>query len=285
VFCPPNCEPFLPLYISTTIDSFSDIWGPLWKLKDQENPDKYSAYVVGSGSIVQWQHDPRTCPELKEERFCHWIGNEELEDRTHNKHGRRRKHRYIPFDGKEKLLIGAPNNNPPASAPLEPWSVNQICSVPISKVRTRLREAGRLCIVGASKAYHYNDSNQYHLQVGYRGVNASATRQYKRVPGQSLKDILIELWAMEPEIRDPKLLEDLHGVEISMCTCNAQRVSLTQILRLKCMRHLLRDFNWRDPTYCTEHFLTLEDTLRPKRLLNALFKENFDPLSCLGSRC
>ena len=57
VFCPPDCEPSLPLYFSTTIDGFSDIWGTLWKLKDEDSPDKYSAYVVGSGSIVQWQHN------------------------------------------------------------------------------------------------------------------------------------------------------------------------------------------------------------------------------------
>ena len=282
VFCPPNCEPSLPLYISATIDSFSDIWGPLWKLKDQDNPDKYSAYVVGSGSIVQWQHDRATSPELIDERFCHWICNEELENSTYDKLGRGTNLPYIPFDGKEKLLIGARTNNSSAPVSLEPWTVNQRCSVPTSEVRTRLREAGRLCIVGASKPYHYNDSNQYQLQVGYGGVNASAMRQYKRVPGQSLKDILIELWAMEPDIRDPKLLEDLHGVEISTCTNNAQRVSLVKILRLNCMHHLLRDFNWRDPGYCMEHFLTLEDTLRPKRLLDPLFKQKFDYAVMLG---
>jgi hypothetical protein len=282
VFCPPNCEPSLPLYISATIDSFSDIWGPLWKLKDQDNPDKCSAYVVGSGSIVQWEHNEFTSPELIEERFCHWISNEELENGTDDALGRGMKHPYIPFTGKEKLLIGAPTDSSSASVSPEPWTVNQRCSVPISKIRTQLREAGRLCIVGASKPYHYNDSNQYQLQVGYSGVNVSATRQYKRVPGQSLKDILIELWAMEPEIRDPRLLEDLHGVEVSMCTYNAQRVSLAQILRLECMHHLLRDFSWQDPGYCTEHFLTLEDTLRPKRLLDALFKEKFDYAVMLG---
>ena len=281
VFCPPDCEPSLPLYLSTTIDGFSDTWGPLWKLKDEDSPDKYSAYVVGSGSIVQWQHDWPRSPELIEERFCHWICNEELEDDTHDKHGQGTNFPYMPFDGTEKLLIGAPTNASAAISP-NPWTVNPRCSIPISEARTRLQEAGRLCIVGASKPYHYNDSNQYQLQVGYGGVNASATRQYKRVPGQSLKKILIELWAMEPEIRDPKLLEDLHGVEISMCTYNAQRVSLAQILRLKCMHHLLRDFNWRDPDYRAEHFLTLEDTLRPKRLLDAQFKEKFDHAVMLG---
>ncbi len=190
VFCPPHCEPSLPLYISTTIDSFSDIWGPLWKFKDKDNPDKSSAYVVGSGSIVQWQHDPRTSPELIEERFCHWICNEELEDDTHDKSGPGTNLPYIPFDGKEKLLIGAPTKDSSAPESLKLWTVNQRCSIPISKVRTRLREAGRLCIVGASKPYHYNDSNQYQLQVGYSGVNASATRQYKRVPDRASKIFL-----------------------------------------------------------------------------------------------
>lgn len=79
VFCPPECEPSLPLYISTTIDAFSDIWGPLWKLKDQDNPDKYSTHIVGSGSVVQWKHNQLSSPELRDERFCHWISNEEFE--------------------------------------------------------------------------------------------------------------------------------------------------------------------------------------------------------------
>jgi hypothetical protein len=281
VFCPPKCEPpSLPLYISATIDSFSDIWGPLWKLKAKNHPDKYSVYVVGSGSIVQWPHNSLTSPALIEERFCHWICNEQLED-GYDKLGRWTNILDIPFHSTEQLLIGAPTNSTAAVFP-EVWTVNPRCSVPISKVRTRLQEAGRLCIVGASKPYHYNDSNQYQLQIGYSGVNASATRQYKRVPGQSLKEVLIELWAMEPEIRDPKLLEDLHGIEISKCTSNSQRVSLAQVLRLECMQNLLRDFNWRDPGYRTEHFLTLEDPLRPKRLLDAQFKERFDYAVMLG---
>ncbi|KAF8846649.1 hypothetical protein BDZ45DRAFT_812167 [Acephala macrosclerotiorum] len=234
VFSSPGCQPSLPLYLSATIDGFSDIWGPLWKMKDQDNPERYTAYVVGN------------------ETFCHWICNQELEDGEHDIPGRESNLLYIPFDGTEKLLIGAS------------WHLNPRCSSPISAFRTRLQEAGRLCMIGTSKPYHYNDSNQYQLQVGYSG------------------EILIKLWAMEPEIRDPRLLEDLHGVEISMCTYNAQRVSLSQILRLGCMHHLLRDFNWRDPDYRTEHFLTLEDTLRPKRLLDAQFKDRFDYAVMLG---
>lgn len=283
VFCPPDRDAAQPLYLSTDIDTFSDIWGPLWKLKHPSKSDRYSAYVVGGGSIIRWQHDIDMHPVLVDEEFCHWITNEELEGNTHDKLDQKSHHLYTSFGGTEKLLIGAPTQAFSTSSS-SPWATNPRCSVPISRARTQLRESGRLCIVGASKPYHYNDSNQYQLQVGYSGVNASATRQYKRVPGQTLKDILLELWALEPEVRDPRLLEDLHGVEISMCTSNAQRASLAHILRLKCMQNLLRDFSWGDPTYHTEHSLTLLDTLRPKRQNDPQFKEKFDNAVMLGLR-
>lgn len=56
------------------------------------------------------------------------------------------------------------------------------------------------------------------------------------------------------------------------------------------LQHLLRDFNWHDPGYRTEHFLTLEDTLRLKRLLDPQFKERFGSaimlaLKMLGKTC
>ncbi|KAL2070045.1 hypothetical protein VTL71DRAFT_14725 [Oculimacula yallundae] len=263
VFCSPYLRPSLPLYISATIDVFSDIWGPLWKLKDQTYPDKYSAYVVGGGSIVQWKHDPMTCPQMiTEQLFCHWISNEELEDSTYDSPEHGHGFTYKPFDGTERLLIGAPStpSSTPATASREPWSPNLTVRLPLARPERGYKKLGD-CVFG---------------------VNASATRQYKRVPGQSLKDVLVELWAMEPEIRDPTLLDDLHGVEISICTSNAQRVSLAQILRLKCMHHLLRDFSWQDPEYCAEHFLTLQDTLHPKRLRDPLFKKKFDYAIMLG---
>lgn len=272
VFCPPSCNPLSPLYISATIKSFSDIWGPVWKLRDQNDLNKYTAYVVGNGSIIPWKHDERMPDKLEEERFCHWVSEEEQEDGTLNT----RSLTFSPFDGSERLLIGAPTDAPVITPPA-PWIANPRCSIVVSEARRRLQEAKQLCIVGASRPYHYNDSNQYQLQVGYGGVNATIMRNYKRAAGQSLKEILIQLWALEPDLRDPKLLEDLHGVEISMCTSNAQRVSLAHLLRLQCMRHLLRDFAWEDPRYRDEYLLTLEDTRGLRRSLTTR--------SCWDSRC
>ncbi|KFY34681.1 hypothetical protein V494_06562 [Pseudogymnoascus sp. VKM F-4513 (FW-928)] len=277
VFCPPSCNPLSPLYISATISSFSDIWGPVWKLRDQNDPGRYTAYVVGNGYIIPWKHDERTPDKLEEERFCHWVSDEEQEDGALDT----RNLTYNLFDGTERLLIGAPTDAPIITPPT-PWIANPRCSILVSEARRRLQETKRLCIVGASRPYHYNDSNQYQLQVGYAGVNATITRNYKRAAGQNLKEILIQLWALEPDLRDPKLLEDLHGVEISMCTSNAQRVSISHLLRLQCMHHLLRDFAWEEPSYRDEYLLTLEDTRRPTRLRDARFKKKFDDAVMLG---
>ncbi|KFY16390.1 hypothetical protein V492_01375 [Pseudogymnoascus sp. VKM F-4246] len=277
VFCPPSCNPLSPLYISGTISSFSDIWGPVWKLRDQNDPEKYTAYVVGNGSIISWKDDLRSHNKLEEERLCHWVSDEEQEDGALDT----RNLTYSLFDGTERLLIGAPTDAPVITNPT-PWIANPRCSILVSEARRRLQETKRLCIVGASRPYHYNDSNQYQLQVGYAGVNATITRNYKRAAGQNLKEILIQLWALEPDLRDPKLLEDLHGVEISMCTSNAQRVSISHLLRLQCMHHLLRDFAWEEPSYRDEYLLTLEDTRRPTRLRDARFKKKFDDAVMLG---
>jgi len=155
MFCSDLCEPSLPLYLSTTIEAFGDIWGPLWKLKDQENPQQYSAYVVGSGSIVQWPYHEPTSPPLYEELFCHWISNEEWEGNTGEGSGRKFSTTYAPFIGTEKLLIGAPTHNSSSVLGQRNLIVNPRCSITISEARSHLREVGRLCIVGATRPYHY----------------------------------------------------------------------------------------------------------------------------------
>jgi hypothetical protein len=73
-------------------------------------------------------------------------------------------------------------------------------------------------VAGTMKPYLYNDSTTFELQAGYGGANATMARQYKRALGQSLKNILVELWAMQPDMRDPELLNDLCGLEVSLCT-------------------------------------------------------------------
>lgn len=90
-------------------------------------------------------------------------------------------------------------------------------------------------------------------------MNASAGIQYKKIPGQNLKGILVEQWAMFPDIRRPELLEDLYGLEVSMCTKNAKRVQLSELLSRNCMRNLLRSFPWPSDGCREDYFRALED--------------------------
>lgn len=53
-------------------------------------------------------------------------------------------------------------------------------------------------------------------------VNAAVTKQSKRMPVQPLKNVLIELWPMDPDLRDPLLPDGLYGLEVSVSSiCSA----------------------------------------------------------------
>lgn len=68
--CPPA------LYLRTDIETFADVWGPVWKVKDQHEPGKIARYNVGEGSIIPWSFDPMVHPALAmTERLCHWRSN------------------------------------------------------------------------------------------------------------------------------------------------------------------------------------------------------------------
>jgi hypothetical protein len=269
IFSHHDWNPSDRLYLSTTVTAFADIWGPLWKAIDQKESNKYAAYIVGNGSILPWKHNQTRDPALKEyELFCHWVSDEMLDADVDPLLFSDKDHRS--FDGSEDLLIGAPTPE------IVALNISFGCQLSISKARQRLRDMGRLCILGAARQYTYSDESQYQLQIGYSGVNASATKQYKRNAGQTLKKVLVELWTMEPGLRDPRILKDLHGVEVSLCTHNAQRVSLAYLLGLNCMRSLLADFNWKNEQYKTEHFETLKDTSRQFRQSEVAFREQFE---------
>jgi hypothetical protein len=177
-------QPQKPLYLSTRMQTFADIWGPLWKMQSLQE-DFSGSEMISNASTIK-------------------------------------------FNGTETLLIGA------ICTAKRELAANSDCQTAISNVREHLKDLGRLSPLGATKSYLFNDSTQFQLQVGYSGINGAITTQYKRVPGQSLKDVLIELWD-KPDIRNPELLIDLYGLEVSLCTRNARRVSLSHVLSLKCM--------------------------------------------------
>ena len=69
-----QCVP--PLYLATDIETFADVWGPVWKVADLTRPGSTAKYNVGGGSILPWRFDASIHPKLKAgERLCHWTSN------------------------------------------------------------------------------------------------------------------------------------------------------------------------------------------------------------------
>jgi len=88
------------------------------------------------------------------------------------------------------------------------------------------------------KPYFYNDSTTFELQAGHGGVNVIMAKQYKRVLGQSLENILVELWATQPDMRDPESLNDLWGLEVSLLRSRRQSLHLLHLLHPHHPHHL-----------------------------------------------
>ena len=270
VFSLSDWEPRGHLFLSTKVEDFADIWGPLWRVIDPELHDSCTRYVVGNGSIYKWKSQKTTPRLLENETLCHWISNTTIQAGSGCSPDTEKP--VFPdiidenFDGNETLLIGA------VAAGCERLTTNRDCSFDLDKRRSILDHDGRVQMLGTMKEHIYKDSETYQLQAGHGGMAVSASKQYKR-RGQSLKQALVELWTTTPEVRDPQILQDFYGLEVSLCTQNAQRVQLGRILGLGSMCQYLRSFRWQTDCAKQAYFNALRD-----------FKEDSDALQHLWKR-
>ena len=256
VFSSSDWKPRGHLFLSTKIEDFADVWGPLWKVVDPEMNGSCTRYIVGNGSIYKYKSVEATPRLLENESLCHWISNTNLE--AGSDHSQNTKKPMFPnildesFHGNETLLVGA------VAAGCEGLTTKTNCNFDLENSRSTLDHVGRVQMLGTVQEHTYKDSETYQLQTGHSGVNISASKQYKR-RGQSLKQAFVELWTTTPELRDPRLLEDFYGLEISLCTQNAQRVQLGRILGLGSMCRYLRSFTWKTGWAKQAYFDALED--------------------------
>ena len=242
VFSSSDWKPRDQLFLSTKIEDFADIWGPLWKVVDSEKNGSCTRYAVGNGSIYKYKPGKATPRLFENESLCHWISDTNLGavlDGSSNTE----KPMYPDildesFNGNEILLIGA------VAAGCERLATNTDCNFDLEHSRAMLDHVGRVQMLGTVREHIYKDSETYQLQAGHSGMGVSASKQYKR-RGQSLKQAFVEQWTTTPENRDPRWLEHFYGLEISLCTQNAQRVQLLRILGFDSMCRYLRSFRWK----------------------------------------
>ncbi len=255
VFSQSEWEPCGQLFLSTKVEDFADIWGPLWKVVDPEVRNSCTRYAVGNGYIYKWKPQEATPGLLENETLCHWISDTAIE--ACSDYSSNTEKLVFPdiidesFNGNETLLIGA------VAAGCERLVSNKDCKFDLDRARSALDHDGKVQMLGTVREHNYTDSMTYQLQAGYSGMNVSASKQYKR-RGQSLKQALVELWTTTPELRDPRLLQDFYGLEVSLCTQNAQRTQLGRILGLGSMCRYLKTFRWKTDSAKQAYFDALK---------------------------
>ena len=267
------------LYVSASADILADIWGPMWKVHSESNRSILQ-YNIGSGSIVPWAHEPGKHPQLNaNERLGHWMplnstcsgspGSERVnprlptgisseDDEIESQHSPEEEpedavetqdvntttrpcqlNAYAisnPFSGNEKLLVGA-------GSPKLVWNK---CHCSVHRITHRLKEKQHLHFLKTSKLFQYVDSKNLSMVAGSHGLTLGANVTIKTQNGRSWKDVLLEVWGNQPDARHPRTLESFWGVMISLCTFNAKRVRLTELLGTDSIRILLKPFHWSD---------------------------------------
>ncbi|KAL9105802.1 MAG: hypothetical protein Q9187_008656, partial [Circinaria calcarea] len=156
-----------------------------------------------------------------------------------------------PFSGNEKLLIGAQKN-----LKLE-WNR---CRCSAQKFTHQLKELRRLQFLETSKLFHYVDARTVNMTTGSYGLTLGVNITIKTQNGRSWKKVLLEVWENQPESRHPKILENFWGVCISLCTGNAQRVRMIELLKTESIRQLLKPFYWSDNSIKEKFYSAVSST-------------------------
>ena len=116
-----------------------------------------------------------------------------------------------------------------------------------------------------NKPYDYVDARTATAVAGGKGVSVGGSVAIKRMKGTSFKEVFVNFWEKEPELRDPRDLANLWGVAISLCTMNAERVSVFELLCSPSLRRFLNRWNWKE-AQCKEKLLAALDTGDPEAL-------------------
>jgi hypothetical protein len=249
-----------PLYLSTTIDAFADIWGPLWKSCPKDDPSTISCYFVGNGSILPHQ-DQEDGPQLRTgEVLSHWMprgssspfcdepGIEALVGSPPvNK----------SFNGKETLLIGAGETTRKSPR----LRRNRDCPSAPDQVDKIFMNSGCRRPLGTFESHTYVDGSQVNVQWGSGGFGPSVggSRSIKTDGGRTLKEALLELWEHSPERRNIRVFGEVqYGVIVSACTKNTKRTSLFDVLSTSTMGTYLKSLQWNESECKAEFFRALD---------------------------
>lgn len=146
-----------PLYLLTTMEIFSDIWGPVWKVQKENIIRRFN---VSIGSIFPWTRGKNDPTLHDDEIFAHWTDCETdyvVDDAPSFPRGAEKK----------KVLIGADTM----------LAVNVNCSLQPDSFTTSLREKNRLGVLGTEKRRMYLDSSSTTIIITPPGMQIRGQMQ------------------------------------------------------------------------------------------------------------
>lgn len=246
-----------PLHLATESKTLADIWGPMWEERvegETLRPPQIRRYKIGNGSIVPWS--PSEVVKLSNhEVYCHWISDSGKKDVGAALNTR--------FEGSEVLVIGATPD----------FKVNESCPRKDNPdgVITNLRHAHRITSLTTAVDTWLPDTKSQAVQGGiahYAISNITITRSYKLKPGQTWKRALLEVWDPANEDGEPLGLELYMGLEISLCTENASRVTVSSVLLSESMRRFF------DPPTPNDFMEALEPRRHEPNIIQLLWRDH-----------
>ena len=277
VFClsspisPPKED--IRLFLSTQIEPLADVWGPMWKSLRSGSSKEILEYNIGNGVIVPWcwptgRFDALPFRLESNETYCHWISCKSYSAEDVESHQQRISKTF--FNATETLLIGAINTPKTCLRPAchsiqdnDGLHVNSGCKLSLedfARIKNMMRRKGALKEPRTESSRRYKASHAVQIQGSAMGfVSIANTVTDKRRSGFSMKDTLVERW--RHGLRNPVELESYSGIEVSLCTQNARRRRLLEILQTETIRKYLRSisFEWINETCKQRYFQSLSD--------------------------
>ncbi|KAI9656761.1 MAG: hypothetical protein M1821_003400 [Bathelium mastoideum] len=228
IFTTPNSGSH-SFMLSTSVSDFANLWGPLWGIETNDRPGLLCLFTE-RGELTQADLPNLEVLAQEGEIPCHW------KRLSHREHLQRRKEigesitsGISPkrFLSNTSLLIGMP------SPPQPGFQENQSCSRDLGETMAKISFDATLA---GSHGGGWELSSRAVTVTGGHFLTVGGTQTHRSVPASTHKD---RIYTILQSARGPTSLFPalrLHvGLEISLCTGNAQRTSLWEALKLSCL--------------------------------------------------
>lgn len=214
------------IFLSITKERFDDLWGPLVELRVVNSHYTIALQTTG-GFLCRASSERSSNLANLEETEMHWVPTP--------RYGKSLP-QVLPFDLSAPMLIGFDGqrkgsllrsrgrSNPNC------FEVNPDCNLD-AKAYERSAEARQFEYIGTSNLQWKVDTKAVNVTAGWSGSSMGIARTYKLQPAKTWKEVML-MYCAQPERNIRPLMSLRVGLERSICTGNARRVSLLDALKL-----------------------------------------------------